>query len=329
MKTREFLKKYVILIVLVALIIFFSIATGGIFIKIDNLFNVARQVSINGITSVGIAFCIIIGATDLTVGSMQGLIGVVTALFMVEGGAPIWAAILLALAIGALAGVFHGTLYNYFDIPPMVFTLAMYTSYRGLAYVISGGKPVFGFDERFAIIGQGYIGPIPIPVIIMAIVIAFGWFILNKTSIGKHIYGLGGNPEACRLSGVNVKALRYFVYITTDILASISAIVLLSRVNSGQPKAGTGFEFECITAVVLGGVSVSGGQGNIWGVLIGVLIMGILKNGFVLMNVNEYLQMVFQGFILLAAVVFDSIMNKPQKLTKEQIAATAGRDFNK
>ena len=319
MKAKQFFKKFGILLVLIALCIVFSITTHGTFIKPTNLLNVARQVAMIGICSVGMAVVMITGGMDLSIGSLQGLIGVITATLMVSANFPIWLAILCALAFGTLCGAFHATICNYIGIPPMIITLATYTSFRGLAYVLSGGKPVAGFDERFAFLGQGYILKIPVPVIIMVLVMLFGWFLLSKTSVGKYIYGIGGNEEACRLAGVNIKKLKYFIYMFSGFLAGLSACVLLSRVNSGQPKAGTGFEFEVITAVVLGGVSIKGGAGNIWGVLVGVLIMGIMKNGFVLMNVNEYLQMVLQGFVLLAAVSFDILMNRPAKLTKEKI----------
>ena len=157
----------------------------------------------------------------------------------------------------------------------------------------------------------------------MAVMIVIGWFILTKTSVGKYIYGLGGNEEACRLSGVNIRGMRYFIYAFSGFCAALAAVVLCSRVNSGQPKSGTGFEFEVITAIVLGGVSIKGGSGSIWGVLVGVLFMGVMKNGFILMNVNEYLQMVLQGFVLLAAVIFDNLMSKPAKLTKEKLLEEA------
>ncbi len=324
MKAKQFFKKFGILLVLVALCVFFSIATKGTFIKPENLLNVARQVAMIGICAVGMAIVMITGGMDLSVGSLQGLIGVLTALMMVNGGFPIWLAVICALAMGICFGLFHAFVHNQFNIPPMIITLAMYTSYRGLAYVISGGKPVFGFNEAFAVIGQGYVWFIPIPVIIMVVVMVLGWLLLTKTSIGKYIYGIGGNEEACRLSGVNIKGMKYFIYGLSGFLASLAAVVLLSRVNSGQPKSGTGFEFEVITAVVLGGVSIKGGAGNIWGVLVGVLIMGVMKNGFVLMNVNEYFQMVLQGFVLLAAVGFDTIMNKPSKLSKEKLLEDSG-----
>ncbi|MBR4079912.1 MAG: ABC transporter permease, partial [Christensenellaceae bacterium] len=272
---------------------------------------------------VGMAFVMITGGMDLSIGSLQGLLGVLTAMMMVNGGFPIWVAIICTLLIGIIAGVFHAFIYDTFNVPPMIITLAMYTSYRGLAYVISGGKPVFGFDEAFTTIGQGYLWFIPIPVIIMAVMIVIGWFILTKTSVGKYIYGLGGNEEACRLSGVNIRGMRYFIYAFSGFCAALAAVVLCSRVNSGQPKSGTGFEFEVITAIVLGGVSIKGGSGSIWGVLVGVLFMGVMKNGFILMNVNEYLQMVLQGFVLLAAVIFDNLMSKPAKLTKEKLLEEA------
>lgn len=323
MKTKQFFKKFGILILLVLLCAFFAIATEGVFIKPDNLLNVARQVAMIGIASVGMAFVMITGGMDLSIGSLQGLLGVLTAMMMVNGGFPIWLAIICTLLIGVIAGVFHAFIYDNFNVPPMIITLAMYTSYRGLAYVISGGKPVFGFDEAFTMIGQGYLWFIPVPVIIMAIMIVIGWFILTKTSVGKYIYGLGGNEEACRLSGVNIRGMRYFIYAFSGFCAALAAVVLCSRVNSGQPKSGTGFEFEVITAIVLGGVSIKGGSGSIWGVLVGVLFMGVMKNGFILMNVNEYLQMVLQGFVLLAAVIFDNLMSKPAKLTKEKLMEEA------
>ena len=319
MKAKEFFKKFGILLVLVALCVFFTVATNGTFIKPANLLNVARQVAMIGICSVGMAVVMITGGMDLSIGSLQGLIGVCTALMMVSMHFPIWLAIIGALFLGTIAGLFHATICNYVGIPPMIITLATYTSFRGLAYVISGGKPIAGFDESFSVIGQGYLFHSPIPVIIMVVVMLVGWFLLNKTTIGKYIYGIGGNEEACRLAGVNIKKMRYFIYGFSGFLAGLSAVVLLSRVNSGQPKAGTGFEFEVITAVVLGGVSIKGGAGNILGVLVGVLIMGIMKNGFVLMNVNEYFQMVLQGFVLLLAVSFDMFVNRPAKLTKDKV----------
>ena len=157
MKTKQFFKKFGILILLVLLCVFFAIATEGVFIKPDNLLNVARQVAMIGIASVGMAFVMITGGMDLSIGSLQGLLGVLTAMMMVNGGFPIWVAIICTLLIGIIAGVFHAFIYDTFNVPPMIITLAMYTSYRGLAYVISGGKPVFGFDEAFTTIGQGYL----------------------------------------------------------------------------------------------------------------------------------------------------------------------------
>ncbi|MDD4189274.1 MAG: ABC transporter permease [Eubacteriales bacterium] len=319
MKMQNFFKRFGIILVLIALFVFFSITTKGTFIKPGNLLNVARQVSMIGICAVGMAIVMITGGMDLSVGSLQGLLGVLGALMMTRAGFSIWATVLSILLLGILFGLFHAFVFNTVGIPPMIITLAMYTAYRGLAYVISGGVPVFGLPEDFSTIGQGYLWFIPIPVIIMALVMIFGWFLLTKTSTGKYIYGIGGNEEACRLSGVNIKNMRYFIFGLSSFLASLASIVLLSRVNSGQPRSGTGFEFEVITAVVLGGVSIKGGVGNISGVLVGVLIMGVMKNGFVLMNVNEYFQMVLQGFVLLAAVGFDMVINRPNKLSKARV----------
>jgi ribose/xylose/arabinose/galactoside ABC-type transport system permease subunit len=188
----------------------------------------------------------------------------------------------------------------------------MMTSVRGIAYIITGGLPVFGFNRSFTALGQGYWGVVPIPVIVMLIVFAFGIVFLSKTRLGRHIYGVGGNEEASRLSGVHVKKIKYLVYGLAGFMSSLAGVVLLARVNSGQPNAGAGYEMDVITGVVLGGVSMSGGQGRLIMVVVGVMIMGILTNGMTMLTINEYVQQFVKGMVLIGAVALDSLI-KSQK----------------
>jgi ribose/xylose/arabinose/galactoside ABC-type transport system permease subunit len=183
----------------------------------------------------------------------------------------------------------------------------MMTALRGVAYTITRGVPIFGFPDRFVILGQGYVWIIPIPVIVMAIVFFFGWVVLTKTRYGRYIYGIGGNEEASRLSGINVKRIKMIAYGISAGLCGIAGVVLVSRVNSGAPILGTNYELEIITAVVLGGISMSGGEGKITSVVLGVIIMGVLANGMILMGLREYTQWIVKGIVLLMAVSFDSI----------------------
>jgi ribose transport system permease protein len=197
-------------------------------------------------------------------------------------------------------------------MPALIATFATQTIFKGLAYIISGGTPINGFTVDFKIIGQGYIGPIPVPVIIMVICFALGSFILNKTYFGRYFYAVGGNEEAAKLSGIRVGRVKYLVYSLSGLFAGLAGIVMLSRTNSAQATAGDGYEFDVITCVVLGGVSVTGGYGKLSNVVAGVLIIGALTNGMVLMNVSSYVQLVVKGLVLAFAVGFDCIQKKRQ-----------------
>jgi ribose transport system permease protein len=303
MRLREIFNKYGIYLVLLALIIIFGIASP-VFLTPQNLFNILRQVAVVGITAVGMTFVMITGGIDLSVGSIIGLTGIVTAMLMVSGIHPVFA-VIVALIVGIIIGLINGFLVNEAKIPPMIATLGTMTAWRGLTYFITGGMPVFGFPESFTVLGQGTLWGIPIPVIVMVSVFIFGYFILNRFTIGRHIYGVGGNEEASRLSGVNVKKIKYLVYAICGFLCGVAGVILLSRTNSGQPKAGTGYEMDIITGVVLGGVSITGGEGKIMGVLAGIIIMGVLSNGMIIVNIGDYVQRIIQGAVLIAAVAFD------------------------
>jgi ribose/xylose/arabinose/galactoside ABC-type transport system permease subunit len=197
-------------------------------------------------------------------------------------------------------------------VPALITTLSMMTILRGLSFVLCDGMPIWGLPEPFKKLGQGYVGPIPIPVIIMVVIFFIGWVFLNRTKTGRYIYGLGGNKEAVRLSGVNTSRIQTLVYVLSSLLTGVAGVIMLSRINTGQPKIGTGYEMDVITAVVLGGVSIMGGEGSIIGVFVGVLIAGVLSNGMILIDVSEYYQQITKGLVLLIAVVFDTFAKRKQ-----------------
>jgi ribose transport system permease protein len=314
MRIGDLLKKYGIYAVLLLLVVFFA-ATSNAFLVPANLFNVARQVSMLGIAAVGMAFVLLLGGIDLSIGSQITVVNIVAAWMMVKGHQNPIIACLVALMISTTVGFLNGWIVANIKMPALIVTLGSMTILEGLAYIISGGIPIFGFPKGFSVIGQGYIGPVPVPVIIMIVILAIGSFILEKTYFGRYFYAVGGNEEAANLSGINVRRVKYLAYTLSGLFAGIAGVVMLSRTNSGQALAGKGFEFDVLTAVVLGGVSVNGGQGKINNVVAGVLILGVLSNGLVLLNVSQYVQMVTKGAVLLLAVGFDCYQKSKQGKT--------------
>jgi ribose transport system permease protein len=303
------LKKFAILGVLAILVIFFSIMTNS-FLTTGNLLNVARQVSMLGISAVGMTCVILTSGIDLSVGSVMAITNIVGALLMTQFNLPIFPTVLITLAIAAAIGFINGVMVAYVRVPALITTLAMMTLLRGLAYVLCDGMPVWGLPDAFRTLGQGHVGPIPIPVIIMIATFAVGWIFLNRTRMGRYIYGLGGNREAVRLAGVRTARVETMVFVISSLLTGLAGLIMLSRINTGQPKIGTSFEMDVITAVVLGGVSIMGGAGSILGVLVGVLITGILSNGMILLDVSEYYQQITKGLVLLLAVTFDTLAKR-------------------
>lgn len=303
--------QYGIYLALLILVVFFTISSD-VFLTSANLLNVLRQVSIVGICAVGLTFVLLTGGIDLSVGSVIGVAGM-TCATVIAAGFPVAVAVAAALGFGLCAGLLAGFIINEAHIPPLITTLGLMTAFRGVSYIIGGGLPVYGVPDGLKEIGQGYVLGIPVPVILMALALALGHLVLTHTRFGREVYGVGGNEEAARLSGVNVRRLKYKVYALSGTLAAFAGIVLMARVNSGQPKGGEGYELDIITAVVLGGVSIFGGVGRLSGVLAGVLIMGVLANGMILLNINEYVQWVVKGTVLLAAVALDQFIYRQGK----------------
>lgn len=316
----DFFGKYGILIILIVMIIAFAIANANFF-TFENIGNILRQTAIKGFICVGMAMVIITGGIDLSVGSITGICSCLMAYLMIWG-VPYGVAFVITLIAGLAIGFLNGFFINDLKLPPFIATLGTMTSFRGLAYVVTQAKPVTGYDKALDWIGKAnlQLGPVIIPVsaIIMLVLFLVGYLFLEKTRFGTYIYGVGGNEEATRLSGINPKGVKYTVYAINGFLAALAGIVLTARTAGGQPKGGDGYEMEVITSVVLGGVSMSGGEGKIGFVLIGVFFMGVLSNGMVMLSVNDYWQQVIRGLVLVAAVAFDMAM---QKAKAKQITA--------
>lgn len=308
-KLKTMISEYGIIAVLILLIVVFACLSDR-FLLPNNIFNILRQVSIVGIISVGMTFVMLTGGIDLSCGSIVGASAVGAALLMTKASMHPVPACLIMMVFGTFLGLANAFFISQLKVPPFIATLGMMTSVRGIAYIITGGLPVFGFNRSFTVLGQGYLGVIPIPVIVMFIVFIFGIIFLNKTRVGRHIYGVGGNEEAARLSGVNIKKIKYLVYGISGFMSSLAGVVLLARVNSGQPNAGESYEMDVITGVVLGGVSMSGGQGKLAMVIVGTLIMGILTNGMTMLTINEYVQRFIKGLVLIGAVALDSFIKE-------------------
>lgn len=292
------------ILVLLLLIVVFSFASKNFFSS-KNLINIFRQVTMIGITAFGLTFVLIVGGVDLSTGSMVALTGVAVTMLMVNLNISPWLAVVLALLISGVMGLINGAITVALKIPSLVSTLATMQIYGGIAFILTRGQTIYGFPKSFDIIGKGYVGAIPIPVIIMAVIMIIGWIVLNKTKLGKHTYAVGGNKEAAMLSGVAVNKIILIASVICGISSGVAGIIMASRVGSGQANISATFGFEVITAVMLGGGSIDGGEGKVSGVLIGVLVMGVLSNGLVMLNVYEYYQLVIKGLVLIAAVGFD------------------------
>ena len=313
MKNMESLRRYGIFAVLLVLVIFFSVTSKN-FLVPNNLLIIARQISMLGIASIGMAFVLLLGGIDLSIGSQITLVNIVAAWLMVNGNIHPILACLAAILLSTLIGLTNGIIIAKLKMPPIIVTLSAMIMIEGIAYMISGGQPIFGFPQAFSVLGQGYISIIPIPVIIMIIIMMIGSFILNSTYFGRYFYAVGGNEEASNLSGINVDYVKFLVYALSGLFAGIAGVIMLSRTNSGQVLAGKGFEFDALTACVLGGISVTGGYGKISDVVAGIMILGVLNNGMVLLNASQYTQMFIKGAVLLLAVAFDSYQrNKKRK----------------
>ncbi len=298
---------------LIGLIVLFIIISSinRDFISATNIFNLLRQVSINALIAFGMTFVILTGGIDLSVGSVLALSGVLMAKFMVSGVPP-FVAVILACIVGLILGSINGVVISYGKVAPFIATLATMTIYRGLTLVTSKGNPITGLSDStfFVMLGRGYIGGIPVPVIIMLVLFIILWVVLNKTPFGRKVYAIGGNERVSKIVGIKINKIKVAIYGLIGALSALAGAILTSRLNSAQPTAGTGYELDAIAAVVLGGTSLTGGKGRITGTLIGALIIGTLNNGLNLLGVSSFYQMVVKGIVILLAVLIDRSSNE-------------------
>lgn len=308
---NQLLTKYRTFMVLIVLLIT-SATISSYFLSFANIMNVIRQVTVIAILASGMTFVILTGGIDLSVGAILGFSGAVSAATLnsvtessgnyVLGAI---AAILIGLAIGIICGLANGIFITLGDLPPFIVTLASMTLINGLLLVFTGGAPITIKNTNYTFLGRGVLFKIPIPILILIIIYAIAYGVLQYTGFGRSTYALGGNKEATRLSGINTKKVELLVYTISGFLASIGGIILTARLGSAQPTAGSGYELDAIAAVILGGTSLSGGTGFVLPTVVGAIILGILDNILVLMDVNPFISNVVKGIVILLAVLID------------------------
>lgn len=301
-----------ILVALIVICAFLSIfpKTSAIFPTSRNIFNVLRQIAPNVFLACGMTMVIILGGIDLSVGMVIALSGCFAAGCVSRYGFPIPIALFIGILVGLAVGMFNGIWIAKTSIPPFIVTLASMNISKGLAQVYTGGSPVRVVNDEWQFLGAGYVGVIPVPVILMVIVLIITAFIMNATKLGRHIYAVGGNAQAAQFSGINSAKVKFLVHTYSGIMAGLAGVVLASRMYSGQPTAGDGAEMDAIAAVVVGGTSMAGGAGKIGGTIIGCIIIGVLNNGLNLMNINTSWQYCVKGLVILLAVFVDFLRNR-------------------
>ena len=275
------------------------------FLTLPNLVNLIRQISINGILAVGVTAVLLTGGVDLSLGSLVALTGVIAASFAHPQQYPAAVPVLMGVLAGAACGAVNGWVITKGRVAPFVATLGMMTAARGLALVLSGGRPVSNLTRSFTWIGSGDIAGIPVPSLIFFCVALATHVFLNNLKVGRHIYAVGGNQNAARASGINVNSIRMLAYTICASLAGLAGVLLASRITAGQPNAGVGYELDAIAAAVIGGTSLSRGVGGVGGTILGALLMGVINNGLDLVNVSSYYQQIVKGAIIVGAVWMD------------------------
>ena len=313
----DFAARFAAPLFLLALVVVFAVLEPR-FLHPLNLLNVLRQVSIGGLIAIGMTFVIITGGIDLSVGSLLALAGLVGA-YVAKGGLddrfavgasvaagnPALFALAAALAVGMLCGALQGLAITRLRVPPFVVTLGGLTAFRGAALLFSGGGPISGFAPDYTWWGQGRIGDVPVPVIVFLLVALIAHLVLRHSAFGRHVYATGGNERAAALNGVDTRRIVFTVYVIVGFCAGLAGFLLSARLSSAEAVAGLGTELTVIAAVVIGGTSLFGGVGTIFGTVVGACLIGVLTNGLVLLNVSSFVQQILIGLILIAAVAID------------------------
>ena len=297
--------KYGVYIAFVALFLILSLSTKAFFTT-SNITNIFKQISVIGIIAVGMTFVIVTGGIDLSVGAIVALSACMATSFAQKDTThPLIFAYMMGLLMGLACGACSGFFITVCNIPPFIATLATTQIARGLTFVYTNGRPITGLTDAYRYIGRQSIGIVPVAVIILLVIAVLGIFLLNFTKFGRHVFAVGGNEKSALVSGINTRRVKFYCYLISGALAACAGILLSSRIQTGQPAGGDGYELDAITAVVIGGASLSGGSGNVFGAIIGMLIIGIMTNGLDLLNVSSYYQQVIKGIIILLAVLSD------------------------
>jgi ribose/xylose/arabinose/galactoside ABC-type transport system permease subunit len=305
---KSWIGRFGLLIALVTICAVLAFAKP-VFLTLPNLINVVRQISINGILAVGVTYVLLTGGVDLSLGSLVALTGVIAAHFAHPQQCPVIVPVVMGVASGALCGAVNGLVVTQGRVAPFIVTLGMMTAARGLALVISEGKPVSNLSRDFTAIA-GDLGRVPIPAVIFAAVALVSYLFLTNLRLGRYIYAVGGNENAALASGISVTAVKMTAYSACGALAGLAGVVLASRITTGQPNAGVGYELDAIAAVVIGGTSLAGGVGSVGGTILGALLMGVINNGLDLLNVSFYYQAIVKGIIIVGAVWMDKGQEK-------------------
>jgi ribose transport system permease protein len=307
---RQMVKKMGSLLGLVGLSLVLTFASPY-FLTMDNIMNVARQSAINSLIAIGMLLAILTAGIDLSVGSILALSTVMMGIVVVKMGMSPIIGVLVCLGIGILLGWLNGIMLTKMSLPhPFISTLGTMNVARGLALIVTAASPISNFPTSIQFLGAAFIGPIPVSFILVLVVYAAFHVFLNYTTVGRYIYAVGGNPEATRLSGISIDKVLIIVYTISGLMAALGGLVLVGRVNSAYPLAGLGYEFDAIAACIIGGASFMGGEGTVWGTLIGSMIMAVLRNGLNLLSVSAEMQTVAIGIVIILAVYIDVLRHK-------------------
>lgn len=307
MTAKQFASTYGSLVALVVLILVFT-ALNSRFIGMANIRNTLRIASINGLLAIGMTFVVLTGGIDLSVGAVMGCAGMYSAYFaQTSMGYPWISAVLIGVGMGLLIGLFNGVCISYLKVPAFVGTLGSMSIAQGLTFLITKAKPIPSLTDSFKQIGGGSLGPIPIPIIVMAVVLIICFTLLYKTKYGRYIFAVGGNLNAAHVSGINTRLVICSVYVISGLLAALAGVITTARVTSGVTSTGDGYETDAIAMVVIGGTSLAGGKGRLWGTVIGILLIQCLTTGLDMLGVSYYVQLIVKGFVVIGAVMLDGL----------------------
>lgn len=298
-------QRYGIYIILLLMIVILSVLSDNFFTK-GNVINILRQITVNGIMTLGVTMILITGGIDLSVGGIMALAGVYATSFAhTEGGLPMGLVLLIGLGVGGFFGLVNGLIVSYTNVSPFIVTLGMESITRGLCLLYTQGSPVTDLMPSFKVLGQSYTLGIPNQIYVYILMVVLAYILLHELKFGRHVFAVGGNETAAKVSGIHVRKVKTLVYLYAGVLYGLVGVMLASRTNAATPNAGMGYELSAISAAVIGGVSINGGKGTIFGAVAGVFIIGILGNGMDILNISSYIQQIIKGIIIIGAVCID------------------------